>query len=377
MLDLDYLPHRPAKSDYGIGVIGAGFIVRDCHLLAYQNAGFRRVAIASRTRDSAEAVAALRGVERVYDDWKDLVRDPEVEIVDIGVPPDQQPQIIRWIAANRPAHLKGILAQKPLAPDYLQALELVGVCREAGVKLAVNQNMRYDQSVRALKTLLNHDYLGEPVLATIEMRAIPHWMPWQEALGWLTLRVMSIHHLDTFRYWFGDPERIFCSVRQDPRTDFPHSDGIALYILEYANGLRCSGWDDVWAGPAKEGGESDLYIKWRVEGTEGVAEGTIGWPRYPERAPSTLRFYSLKEPGRWFEPQWPEVWFPDAFEGPMAQLMTAIHTETEPEISGADNLQTMALVDAAYRSVEDHRSVSLSEITNQANARVAGARRSG
>lgn len=361
-LDLDYLPHRPPKSDYGIGAIGAGFIVRDCHLLAYQNAGFRRVAIASRTRASAEAAAQLRGVERVYDHWQDLVRDPDVEIVDIGVPPDQQPDIIRWIAVHRPPHLKGILAQKPLAMDYPQAVELVQACEDAGLKLAVNQNMRYDQSVRALKTILNRGYLGELVLGTIEMRAIPHWMPWQEAMGWLTLRIMSIHHLDTFRYWFGDPERIFCSVRPDPRTRFPHRDGIALYILEYESGLRCSGWDDVWAGPAKEGGDADLYIKWRVEGTEGMAEGTIGWPKYPDRSPSTLRFSTRMQPGCWFEPRWSQVWFPDAFEGPMAQLMTAIHDDTEPEISGRDNLRTMALVDAAYRSVEERRLVSLTEV---------------
>jgi predicted dehydrogenase len=361
-LDLEYLPQRPPKSDYGIGAIGAGFIVRDCHLLAYLNAGFRRVAIASRTRSSTEEAARLRGVERVYDDWRDLLRDPEVEILDIGVPPDQQPEIIRYVAANRPPHLKGILAQKPLAMDYPQAVELVRACRDAGLKLAVNQNMRYDQSIRALHTLLGRGYLGEPVLATIEMRAIPHWMPWQEAMGWLTLRIMSIHHLDAYRFLFGDPERIFCSVRTDPRTRFPHHDGIALYILEYANGLRCSSWDDVWAGPAKEGGASDIYIKWRVEGTEGMADGTIGWPEYPSPTPSTLRFSTLKQPGCWFEPQWPQAWFPDAFEGPMAGLMTAIYHDTEPEISGEDNLRTMALVDAAYRSVEEHRAVSLEEI---------------
>ena len=41
--------------------------------------------------------------------------------------------------------------------------------------------------------------------------AIPHWMPWQQRLGWVTLRIMSIHHLDTFRYWFGNPVRVFAS----------------------------------------------------------------------------------------------------------------------------------------------------------------------
>jgi len=362
-LDLDYLPEKPPKTDYGIGVIGAGFIVRDCHLLAYQNAGYRRVGIASRTRAAAEEAASLRGVEHVYDTWQELIQNPEVEILDIGVPPDTQPEILLSIARNPPSHLRGILAQKPLAMGYPQAVELVRACQESGLKLAVNQNMRYDQSVRALHSLLQRGYLGDPVLGTIEMRAIPHWMPWQERMGWLTLRIMSIHHMDTYRYLFGDPERIFCSVRPDPRTQFAHRDGIALYILEYANGLRCSSWDDVWAGPAKEGGQTDLYIKWRVEGTQGMADGTIGWPKYPDHNPSTLRFSTTQRPGYWFEPRWPEAWFPDAFEGPMAQLMTAIYHDREPEIGGADNLKTMALVDAAYRSVEERRSVALEEIT--------------
>ena len=66
--------------------------------------------------------------------------------------------------------------------------------------------MRHDHSVRALKGLLDRGDLGEPVLATIEMRAIPHWMPWAEGARSLSTYIMSIHHLDTFRYWLGDPD---------------------------------------------------------------------------------------------------------------------------------------------------------------------------
>ena len=50
--------------------------------------------------------------------------------------------------------------------------------------------------------------------------------------------------------------------------------------------------EDVWSGPREEGFDSDIYIKWRVEGTEGVAQGTIGWPDYPDGSPSTLRYAS-------------------------------------------------------------------------------------
>jgi predicted dehydrogenase len=195
-------------------------------------------------------------------------------------------------------------------------------------------------------------------LATIDMRAIPHWMPWQERQGWLTCRIMSIHHLDTMRFWFGQPQRVFASFTTDPRTRFPHEDGIGLYILEYASGLRCQICDDVWAGPAREGAAADIGIQWRVEGTRGMARGTIGWPGYPQRTPSTLDYTLVGDP-RWHRPRWPEVWFPDAFLGPMAELLVALERGATPTLNGRDNLNTMRLVDACYRSAREHRAIEL------------------
>ena len=363
-LDLNYLPTLPRRRDFRIGIIGSGFIVRDCHLVAYRQAGFKVVAIASRTPEHARSVAAMHAIPEVYDDYRDLLDDEEIEVVDIAVPPDQQLGIFRDLVMHSD-HILGVLAQKPLAMDYHTACQIVELCRVAGIRLAVNQNMRYDQSVRALKDLLLRGYLGEPVLGTIEMRAIPHWMPWSERLRSLSTYVMSIHHLDTFRYWFGDPDRVLASTRPDPRTTFPHTDGLNLYILEYNSGCRAAAWDDVWTGPAREGSESDIAIRWRVEGTEGLARGTIGWPSYPARTPSTLDFTTSRQPGYWFQPRWNEVWFPDAFVGTMAQLLRAIEDETEPEIGGSDNLNTIALVEAIFRSASDHRVMTLDEVKTQ------------
>ena len=61
--DLNTGPDLPPKTDYGIGCIGAGFIMRDIHLPAYDEAGFRPVAIASRTPDHAGAAAEQNGAE--------------------------------------------------------------------------------------------------------------------------------------------------------------------------------------------------------------------------------------------------------------------------------------------------------------------------
>jgi predicted dehydrogenase len=365
---LDYLPRLPSDAGrkVGIGCIGAGFIMADCHLVAYRQAGFNPVAIASRDPAKAKAVAERHGITRSYETWHELLEDSNVEVVDIAVPPDVQLEVVREVVKHK--QIRGVLAQKPLGVDYAQAKDVVRLCKEAGITLAINQNMRFDQSIRACKSLLEWKAIGDPVLATIDMRAIPHWMPWQERQGWVTLRIMSIHHLDTFRYLFGDPERIFASVRPDPRTTFPHDDGICLYILEYANGFRAASWDDVWTGPAKEGAAADIGINWRVEGTTGMARGTIGWPTYPERTPSTLDYTTSRGPdaGRWISPRWSEVWFPDAFVGPMAELLLALEENREPSINGDDNLKTMALVDAAYLSVAEHRAVALAEVLDSA-----------
>jgi predicted dehydrogenase len=358
-LDMYIDPFMPKKKDFGIGCIGSGFIMRDVQLVSYNNAGFKPVAISSRTPAHAREAAEARGVPRVYDTWQELLDDPAVQILDIAYPPDQQLEIIREAVKRK--HIRGILAQKPLAMNLAQGKQAVEVCSKAGVKLAVNSNMRYDQSIRALKTLIDLEYLGEPVLATIDMRAIPHWQPFLAEYDRLTLLNMSIHHIDVFRYLFGDPEKIVASVRTDPRTQFKHRDGIALYILEYADGLRAASWDDVWAWPG-EGTEKDIYIKWRVEGTNGMARGTIGWPYYPVPTPSTIDFTTRSEPGYWFLPRWEKVWFPDAFAGTMAQLMRAVEDDTEPDISGSDNLKTLALIEACYRSIDEERKVSLSEL---------------
>ena len=177
---------------------------------------------------------------------------------------------------------------------------------------------------------------------------------------------MSIHHLDTFRYWLGEPERVFASVAPDPRTaqKFAHRDGIALYILEFPSGVRASSWDDVWSGPAREGSASDIGIRWRVEGTAGIARGTIGWPGYPDRVPSTIDYSTVHDNGEWHSPRWDSVWFPDAFIGPMAELMCALEQKRKPTINARDNLNTMALVDACYLSAAEHRAVSPEEITD-------------
>jgi predicted dehydrogenase len=352
-------PEMPKNKDFRIGCIGSGFIMRDCHLTAYRNAGFNPAAIASRIKANAEKAADMHGIKKVYDTWQELLKDESLDVIDIAYPPDLQTGIVR--EACKMKNIKGILCQKPVAMTIEDAKEIASLGKETGIKIAINSNMRYDQSMRALKMLLDRGELGEPVLATIEMRAIPHWQSFLQDYDKLEIFGMGIHHIDIFRYLFGDPERITAVCRTDPRTQFPHRDGITQYTFQYENGFMATSLDDVWAWP-NDPCEKDIYIKWRVEGTEGMAEGSIGWPEYPSRTPSWLRFTSKRYPNRWIKPEWDTVWFPDAFEGTMASLLFAIEKDSAPEISAEDNVRTIACVEACYRSIGERRTVALSEM---------------
>jgi predicted dehydrogenase len=356
----EFLPDPPIRCrKYRIGAIGAGFIMADVQLASYAEAGFPVVAIASRTPSHAAEVAARWGIGTVHPTPEALIEDPAVEIVDIAFPPDQQPALLRH--AYRQKHIKGILAQKPLALDLATARAVVAEAKASGKPLSVNQNMRFDQSMRVLKQILDRNLLGAPVIATIEMRAIPHWQPFLADYDRLTLLNMSVHHLDVLRFLFGDPVDIFTAARPDPRTAFAHTDGICASTLRFPSGVLAVSLEDVWSGPRAEGFESDIYIRWRVEGTEGLAQGTIGWPDYPKGSPSTLRYCCTESGGKWVAPTWNTRWFPQAFGGVMEQLQYALETGTEPELSGVDNVKTMALVEAAYRSLAERRAVPLAE----------------
>jgi predicted dehydrogenase len=344
---------------FRIGILGSGFIVDECHLVSYRRAGFQPAGIASRSRENAARIAGKHALAQVYDTYDQLLDDPAIEVLDIAVPPQNQLELIRGACAR--GTVKGILAQKPLALDYADAAEAVALCKRAGIVLAVNLNMRYDPTVYAAKRMLDDNFFGEPIFATIDMRGIPHWQPWQAATGSATLKIMSIHHLDCMRHWFGDPERVFCSTRPDPRTGFPHTDGICTTILEYANNLRCVVIDDVWTGPAKEGCPSDIRIEWRIEGLDGLAIGDVGWCKNPFTTPSTMRYARKGDADfRHFQPR--ESWFPDAFSGTMGALLVALENGKVPEIGAEQNLKTMALVEAAILSAAEHRMVSPEEI---------------
>jgi predicted dehydrogenase len=339
------------RQSYTIGVIGAGGIVLESHLPAYAGRGWKIARIASRTRASAERAARDFDIPASSDRWQDVIADDAVEVVDVSLPP----HLHREVCEAAFAAGKHVLVQKPMATTLEDARAIVRAAEQAGRQLAVNQNGRWDPAIRGCRRLIELGAFGQMVTASMELRTRQPWQSfWEdhELYPRLMLLGMSIHHLDQFRFLFGDPVEVTAITQRYPGQPWA-GDSIASYALRYDDGFVAYGFDDGFPWTR------DWSVRYRLEGVDAIAMGDIGWPT---GGFSTLRYTQRSSPDTWHEPAFRSKWFPDAFAGTMGALFNAIATGDPAPTSGADNVNTMRLVEAAYRSADERRTVPLQEI---------------
>lgn len=344
----------PPKTDYGIAFVGCGGIVNYGHIPAYKASGFNLIGGYDRNLEAAQKTVEMHGLQTVYASLDELLADPRVQIVDIAVLPEEQPALVeKTIAAG-----KHILCQKPFAVKYAQAVEMTRLAQQAGLKLAVQQQFRWSPIVRAIRELLAQGLLGDLLDVQVQVSIHTPWdmWPWIAAHPRLEVLFHSIHYLDSLRYLFGDPALVTSRHAKHP-TQAAQGETKTVSTWEYQSGLQ------ILVAICHFDWSPGLYSLFRVLGTDGLIEGTIGTNYdYPDGRNDTLKFTSRAHSEQDFSVTLPGKWIPDAFYGPMASLMDAIQTGGEPSTSAEDNLGTLRVVEAAYRSANEKRSVSPLEI---------------
>jgi predicted dehydrogenase len=353
---LDYKPRLPQDRSMGIAIVGAGEIVASCHLPAYRLAGFRVVGIYDIDRGKALTLSTLYDIPKVYNSLSELLQDDSVRIVDVAVPAKHQLPVVKQAAAAG----KHVLCQKPLSEEYGDAVLIADLCEEAGIRAAVNQQMRWSPGIRASKSFIDRGWLGIPTQAMIQVNVKTDWenWPWITQIPRLEIMYHSIHYLDSIRFLYGTPEYIYADGARYPGQA---SQGetrtlIHMKLPGEARGLIHDNHNN-WADP------EDWYATFRFEGTEGIIKGTNGaLYNYPHGREDTISYCTRLQDSRWFSPKLEGRWFPHAFMGTMGELMRAIEENREPENSVRDNLLTMQMVFASYRSMEENRPVYLEEI---------------
>lgn len=355
LLDLDYQPHLPPKKDYGIAIIGCGGIVNYAALPTYRKHALNIVGCYDVRPEAAEKTAAEFNIPTVWRTLEEALNDPKVEICEISVPPWAQMDIaLRAIDAG-----KHLLCQKPLSDKLSQAAEIVYQARAKGVKLAVNQQLRWGQGLRAARTLIRKGWIGRPTDASIQVSVNTPWdmWPWLAAQERLEILYHSIHYIDAIRSLFGDPEWITSRHTRYPLQGVVKGETKTITILDYADDMQAMVADNHYNL------SDDYFAVFRFIGTEGVITGTLGaMYNYPHGRPDTLEWSSKRHyPDKRFEAKLEGKWIPDSFIGPTASLMQAIQEDGVPETDGYDNLQTLRVVEACYLSARENRTVNLGE----------------
>ncbi len=335
-----------------IGICGAGGIVDGAHLPAYTKAGLEVVAIFDTDHAKAQDVAKRHGIPTVYKTLAELLADPKVEIVDIAVPAAAQPEIFAQIAAAK----KHILAQKPFATTFAAGEAMVKQAKDAGIIAAVNQQLRFEEGVAAAHKMVELGWIGTVSNFSINVNLITPWelWPWAKDLERLEVMLHSIHYHDLIRWFLGDAKTVFCAAGRTA-GQFPKGETRTISTALYSSGVTSL----VHANHVNRGG--DNYAEYRIDGDKGSIRGTLGLLYdYPSGRVDTLEVNSHVVPtDGWMPYPVTTRWFPDAFIGTMGSVMDAISTGAPLRASVADNIGTLKMVEALYKSMDSGVSVDL------------------
>jgi predicted dehydrogenase len=335
-----------------VAVVGAGAIVDVAHLPAYRAAGLEVTGIFDIDSQRAHEVAARHGLPRVYSSLEELLGDPHPRVVDIAVAPQAQPGIVRQgIAAG-----KHLLCQKPFVPDTTTGDDLIELAERAGLLIAVNQQLRYDEGMAAARAMVQAGWIGEVVAMTFTVNVSTDWTPWPWLVHSDRLEIMyhSIHYLDAIRAVLGEPTRVFCTGTRTP-GQVASGETRTISTLVFPGNARGL----VHATHENRTGDSEAVF--RIDGADGSIKGTLGLLYdYPHGRPDTLEVSSSVVPtDGWLAYPVTSRWIPDAFAGPMGSLLRAIATGGTPFPSARDNLGTVRLVEALYAAMDSGRSMSV------------------
>lgn len=241
-----------------IALVGAGVFARKAHapaLAALQREGrVRVVAVASRTREKAEAVAAeLPGEPAVLTGLEQVLAHPGVDAVDLVLPIPSLPGAVeRCLVAG--LH---VVSEKPLAPDSATAERLLGIRagNEATVWM-VAENWRYEPSFVAAAKVLAEGRIGAPVIAhwAVQIGVRPgnayHGTPWRrtgEVPGGFLLDA-GVHFAAALRLVMGEVADV-TALSRSTCADLPPLDTMAAALRFESGALATLAMTFAASGP--------------------------------------------------------------------------------------------------------------------------------
>nr|WP_314420872.1 Gfo/Idh/MocA family oxidoreductase [uncultured Erwinia sp.] len=279
-----------------IGLIGSGFMgqahadaIRRAALL-YPNLPKTPVlyAIADQNQSMAEQAAKRFGALHAFGDWREMLQDPNIDVIDITSPNHLHHQMaLEAIAAG-----KHVYCEKPLAVTEPQAREMAAAAREAGVKTMVAFNNIKTPAAQLAKQLIERGEIGTPVRfrGTFDQGFYndPE-LPWswrcsKELAGSGSLGDLGAHTLSVAQYLMGGVSEVCASgqthlkTRPVPGVDSGYASKVEANAerreVENDDQMQCLVTFDSGAAGVIESSRIAagriFGVYWEVSGTEGT-----------------------------------------------------------------------------------------------------------
>jgi 1,5-anhydro-D-fructose reductase (1,5-anhydro-D-mannitol-forming) len=178
------------------GLVGLGSLAANGIMPALSRAKHATVS-AGATRDPAKgrAFGEKHAIPRIHADYKELVRDPEVDAVFVMTPNDRHLDVVLEAAAAG----KHVLCEKPLAMTEAEAATMITACDKAGVMLRLGLHLRFEKFLDRVGEVLRSGEIGTIRALSIERAApLSERAPWREdpAQGGGILYDVGLHLLD-------------------------------------------------------------------------------------------------------------------------------------------------------------------------------------
>ena len=270
-----------------------------------------------------------------FTDPIDLIKSGVVDVISLLTPPAVRGEVI-FPAIEYGIHL---LVEKPFGENLMDAISFVDAAENAGTFLAVNQQLRFMPDIKAIREILASGEMGEP-------RFIAHdqFQNRTSATGWrkdeerLEISIFSIHLLDRVRWLMGKrPEAVTAATRywcEDVRGET--FTALTIQFEGGSIGTMVSNWHSL----------NIPECRLRIDCEKG---SLLSQKKSVLADEATLTAQPLGK-----EAQKQDFSNQNSFTIAMGEsmngLLIAIDTGVAPINSGKDNLETMAIVDAAYLS---------------------------
>jgi predicted dehydrogenase len=333
-------------------LIGCGFFAEN-HLNAWASIpDVEVVAVCDLDPAKAAGAAARFGVPKHHTDAATMLREERPDFVDVATTVASHRPLVELAASERVP----TIVQKPFGLTMADCEAMVAACAAARVPLMVHENFRFQPPLRALRGLMGEGRIGRPHFGRITFRTghdIYVKQPYLATEERFIISDLGVHVLDMARFYFGEVASVACRInRINPNIK---GEDTATMLLQHQGGA-VSVVDCSYATPILPDPFPETLVE--IDGDQGAMRLEQGYRlRLSDRRGRIETRELDPEPLPWAERPWHVV--QESVLRIEEHWVDCLRRGVEPETSGADNLRTFALVEAAYRSAETGETVKL------------------